>query len=262
MPTKSTLLQRLNEIGQSLENSGKALALLGLGSVGNETDRLDEYSDLDFFVIVQSNQKQLFLESLWWLESVKSINYKVRNTVDGYKALMSDGIFCEFAVFEVHELEGIPFSEGRVIWQDKDFDANVCTPKNCPAEAEPHNIDWVLGEALTNLYVAICRFNRGEKLSAMRFCQSFALDRLIDLVNKTEKPQCESIDLFVADRRLEQRYPNFANLLPTFAQGYQNTPQSILAQLGFLETHFKVNSSMSSLIIDLCKTEPRTVNTN
>ena len=46
------LLQRLDEIGGSLAQSGHALALLGLGSVGEELHRLDQYSDIDFFVIV------------------------------------------------------------------------------------------------------------------------------------------------------------------------------------------------------------------
>jgi lincosamide nucleotidyltransferase B/F len=41
------LLQRLDEIGSSLERSKHALALIGLGSVGLECDRLDSYSDLD-----------------------------------------------------------------------------------------------------------------------------------------------------------------------------------------------------------------------
>ncbi len=253
MPTKSLLLQRLDDIGKSLQSSGKALALLGLGSVGKETNRLDQYSDLDFFVIVQPNQKQVFLKSLWWLESVQEISYKVRNTIDGYKALMSDGVFCEFAVFETNELKAIPFSEGRIIWQEPNFDASCCIPKKCPILKETIDFDLVLGEALTNLYVAICRYNRGEKLSAMRFAQSFALDRLIDLVNLTESAQESTIDVFVADRRLESRYPDFARLLPKFAQGYEYTPQSIMAQIDFLTTHFNVNQAMCSLIMKLCQ---------
>ena len=42
------LLQRLDDIGQSLKDSRQALALLALGSCGVERDRLDQYSDLDF----------------------------------------------------------------------------------------------------------------------------------------------------------------------------------------------------------------------
>lgn len=53
MSKKEALIKRLEEIGASLKNSGNALALLALGSCGLEQDRLDTYSDLDFFVIVK-----------------------------------------------------------------------------------------------------------------------------------------------------------------------------------------------------------------
>lgn len=43
----AALLARLDEIGRSLIQSGHAIALIGLGSVGEELHRLDEYSDLD-----------------------------------------------------------------------------------------------------------------------------------------------------------------------------------------------------------------------
>lgn len=53
MPASQALLNRLDAIGHSLEKSGHALALIGLGSAGVETERLDSYSDLDFFAIVE-----------------------------------------------------------------------------------------------------------------------------------------------------------------------------------------------------------------
>lgn len=176
--TPEKLLQRLDVIGESLKASGKAHALLGLGSVGIETERLDEYSDVDFFAIVQTGHKRYFLDSLHWLSDILPIDYAVRNTVDGYKVLYADGIFCEFAVFEPHELAHIPFAEGRIVWQEADFDTQCCVP---PAKgaAEANSQEWIIGEALTNLYVGMSRYNRGEKLSGSRFVQSYALDRLI-----------------------------------------------------------------------------------
>ena len=46
MTTKTAaLLTRLHEIGQSVAAAEGGLALLGLGSVGVERDRLDDYSD-------------------------------------------------------------------------------------------------------------------------------------------------------------------------------------------------------------------------
>ena len=59
MNKKELLLKRLDEIGRSLKKTGKALALLGLGSVGVELDRIDDYSDLDFFVIVKDGEKNI-----------------------------------------------------------------------------------------------------------------------------------------------------------------------------------------------------------
>ena len=97
--TPQKLLQHLDAIGESLKSSGKAHALLGLGSVGIATERLDQYSDVDFFVIVQVGHKQYFLDSLHWLSDIHPIDYAVRNTVDVYKVLYADGVFCDFAIF-------------------------------------------------------------------------------------------------------------------------------------------------------------------
>lgn len=250
--TPEKLLQRLDAIGKSLKASGKAHALLGLGSVGIETERLDQFSDVDFFAIVQEGHKQYFLDSLHWLSDIRPIDYAVRNTVDGYKVLYADGIFCEFAVFEPHELAHIPFAEGRIVWQEADFDTQCCVPPATGA-AETNSQEWIIGEALTNLYVGMSRYNRGEKLSGSRFVQSYALDRLIDLVDQTETSEPEFVDEFMSDRRLEARFPQFAKLLPTFTQGYDRTAESALAQLAFLNTHFSVNQAMFARITTLCK---------
>jgi lincosamide nucleotidyltransferase B/F len=114
---KISLLTRLDEIGRSLERSGHGLALIGLGSVGLELDRIDAYSDLDFFVIVEDGYKQAYIDSLGWLSDIHPVAYLFRNTVDGYKLLFADGIFCEFAVFELGELQNIPFAPGRIVWK-------------------------------------------------------------------------------------------------------------------------------------------------
>jgi hypothetical protein len=127
--TPDALLARLEAIGQSLAQSGQGLALLGLGSVGLEVARLDAYSDLDFFAIVQPGHKANFLNDLTWLERVHPLAYHFQNTVDGHKALFADGIFREFAIFEPHELASIPFAPGRIVWQAEDFDPRLAVPK-------------------------------------------------------------------------------------------------------------------------------------
>ena len=246
--TPALLLERLEAIGQALAATGRALALLGLGSVGLERERLDAYSDLDFFAVVRPGEKARFLADLSWLSAVAPVAFAFQNTADGYKLLFDDGIFCEFAVFEPQELADIPFAEGRLIWQAADFDAWLCTPAQLPHPSEPHSVAWLLGEALTNLYVGLGRYQRGEKLSALRFVQNYAVDRVLELAATLEPEQPAGRDPFTPERRFEQRFPGAAPLLPAFMPGYAHTPAAAAALLAFLEAHFEVNPRLAEAI--------------
>ncbi len=251
MVSPQQLLQRLDAIGESLRASENALALLGLGSVGTELARLDAYSDLDFFAIVQAGFKARYIDNLDWLSNVNPITYAFRNTVDGYKVLFEDGIFCEFAVFEPQEMAAIPFSEGRIVWKTIGFDESVCKPQK-RTHSSQHPVDFHVGEALTNLYVGMGRYRRGEKLSAVRFIQSYALDHILPLASEIETARPALIDAYNVERRFEQRFPKLAAQLPKMVQGYERTPESALAILEFLETHFEVNPAIAAQIRTLC----------
>lgn len=244
----AVLLARLDAIGQALAQSGHALALLGLGSVGLELERIDAYSDLDFFVIVEPGHKARYTDSLDWMAAAAPIAYAFRNTGDGYKLLYADDIFCEFAVFEPHELAHIPFAAGRIVWQRPEFDARAATPVRTSSPPGESSVEWLVGEAVTNLYVGLCRYQRGEKLSAVRFIQQYAVDRVLDLAPRIEAAQPGHADLFTPERRFEQRYPNTAAALPSMVQGYAHSPASALAILAWLEAHFPVNAAMAALV--------------
>jgi len=250
MPTRQRLLQRLEAIGASVSDAGDALALLGLGSVGAETERLDEYSDLDFFVIVKPACKPAYLTSLAWLARAHPLAYYFQNTVDGYKALFADRIFCEFAIFEPHELTSIPFASGRLIWKDDAFDETLCAPH--PKQPILHTQEWLLGESLTNLYIGLARCQRGEILSGTRFIQSYAVDHVLELAASLETAQGATEDPYARERRYELRYPQAARSLLAFIQGYDKNAESALAILLFLEQHFVVNPAMSAAIRELC----------
>ena len=165
------LLQRLDDIGQSLKDSRQALALLALGSCGSERERLDQYSDLDFFVIVKDGYKQAYIQDLTWLSNLEPIAFHYQNTVDGHKVLFEDDVFCEFAIFEAHELVNIPFAEGKIIWKEVGFDGTICQPQRLPSK-ENRDREWLLGEILCNLYIGLGRYQRGEKLAAYDFIQN------------------------------------------------------------------------------------------
>jgi lincosamide nucleotidyltransferase len=251
MNNPKKLLKRLDEIGTSLSKRKTALALIGLGSVGIETDRLDEHSDLDFFAIVKNDSKTPYLESLDWLSEIAPIAYAFQNTVDGYKVLYEDGVFCEFAVFEEKELETAVFSPGRIVWKADGVDENIRIPKRTPKEQAKGSREWMLGEALTNLYIGLAREKRGEKLSAARFIQSYAVDRCLELAAEIFVPTTHEKDAFNIERRYEQQYPEMAEHLPKFMQGYEKNTQSAKAILSFLDEHFEINETMKAEILTL-----------
>lgn len=231
------LLERLDAVGRHLAASGHALALIGLGSVGRDTHRLDAWSDLDFFAIVEPGHKARYLERLDWLEAAHPLAWHFQNTRDGHKALMADGVFCEFAVFEPAELDAIPFAPGRIVWKRDGVDESIAVPRRALPSAALPDETWIVGEALSCLLVGLLRWHRGEKLAAMRMVQSHALDRLIELDALRQQQRGEAAhgsDPFNRERRVEQRQSALRDELPRIAAGYARTPEAALALLAAL----------------------------
>jgi len=247
------LITRLDQIGQSLAHSGHALTLIGVGSAGAERDRMDEYSDLDFFAIVEPGYKRHYLEDLSWLSNTAPIAYHFLNTDDGYKLLFTDDIFCEFAVFEPEELKKIPAVAEHVVWMRSDAPDLTQRSAQAPTRASARTQEFLVGEAVTNLYVGLGRDKRGEKLSATRFIQGYAVDRLVELSDLLEPGADVRRDPFAGERRFERRHPAMAAEMSAWLQGYDRNRESALAILSFLERHFKVNATIAGLIRTLCE---------
>lgn len=245
------LLRRLDQIGESLATEPTARALLGLGSVGVELDRLDDHSDLDFFVIVDPGSKSRYLESLDWMSRVQPIEYAFLNTADGYKLMFDDGIFCEFAVFEPDELATVAYANERLVWASDRFDATTATPRTSPPDPPQHSFERLVGEALTNLYVGLLRDRRGERMAAFRMIQGHAVDRIMDLADHLEDPKPGHRDPFGNERRFEARHPGIAADLPRFMQGYERNGPSAAAILAFLSQHADVDPSMRRRVLEL-----------
>jgi len=243
------LLKRLGEIGKSLERKGGALALLGVGSVGAETARLDEYSDLDFFVIVRPGEKNRYIDRLDWLEETYPLAYSFKNSDVGYKILFEDGIYGEYAVFEESELADAAYTEGRVVWMDPTYgNTEIAKPVNPIPSPKCDSLDFPLNEALTNLYVGLGRYARGERLSAARFVQGYAIDRILSVLHLLEQEVDYYPDPFGNERRLEKRYPRFAEVIGDMIQGYNRVPESALCILNFIEEVYPVNQRLSEEI--------------
>lgn len=248
MSHRDILLQRIDDIGRALAARPSALALIGLGSVGRELDRLDDYSDLDFFVIVEGPDKQSYIDDLSWLAEAHQLAYVFRNSADGHKFLYADGVYGEMAIFTPDELATAAYAPGRIVWRREGVPEAWAAPPQWPPSRREPAVEHLLGEALTNLYVGLGRFRRGEKLSAMRFIQGYAVDRVIDLAHLMAATTDAGADAFDGPRRFEQRFPALAAELPALLPGYEHTPQSAGAILALLGRHFDLDPAMVAAI--------------
>ena len=182
---------------------------------------------------------------------IAPVAYYFANTPNGYKLLYEDGVFCEFAVFEETELAQAAFAPGRIVWKAPGVNEAIGIPKHHENGRQRPSTEWLLGEALTNMYVGLLRDHRGEKLSAMRFIQVYAINHILELSERVETATSAHQDKFSPERRYELRYPGMAQLLPTFLQGYERNRESALAALSFLDKHFDVNAAMKRAILRL-----------
>jgi lincosamide nucleotidyltransferase len=197
---------------------------------------MDEYSDLDFFVIVRPGAKEALLADCGWMEAAFPVMWQFRNTDDGYKLLFSDGIYAEFAIFTAEELRHAAYGPGRFIWRDASLDQSLEEPSSPPPDTTPRPAPWLIGEILSCLYVGINRYLRGERLSAMLFVQQHAFSMLMELMESGSAAQNGvNADPFGRDRRIELRYPETVPLLKKFLRGYEGTLQSAADMLDYLE---------------------------
>ena len=91
--------------------------VIGLIFVGSAaaTERVDQYSDQDFFLVVQAGTGESFRQDLSWLPNWQQIALHPRETAHGLKVVYQNGDVLEFAVFEDSELELCSANDYRVV---------------------------------------------------------------------------------------------------------------------------------------------------
>ncbi|MCW3815061.1 hypothetical protein ONA91_11400 [Micromonospora sp. DR5-3] len=252
------MLRRLDDLAAHLATRPDTVALLGLGSAGAEHDCLDAHSDLDFFLVVADDAAvPRYVESVDWLAAPCPVAYSFANERNGRKALYADGIFVEYAVFTVDELRRLPFTGARMVWQRPDAPAGLaeCGPPARPAT--PYDtVEFHLNEALTNLYVGLHRELRGERLTAARFIQSYAVDRVLALLRLTAPAAAHRRDPFDPSRRVERAYPPEVLPLAEMVPGYRGNRDAARVTLGWLAARFPVDPVIATAIRALLAAEP------
>jgi hypothetical protein len=245
-------LSRLEGLAAHLAADPHVEAVLGLGSSGLETDRFDDHSDIDFFVVTDTvDTKQRYLQDISWLQGLDGhVAYSFANDPNGRKALLADGLFLEYAVFTTAELEAVPFSGGRVVWSRGPYDP-LALGAALPAVTAIDTVEFHLNEALTNLFVGLHRELRGEHLAAMRFIQVYAVDRVLALVRLHPAAALDHPDHFEATRRIERAQLPTGLPLHSMVPGYTRNLDAARAVLTWLTAHHQADPVILAAVNDL-----------
>lgn len=241
-PYQNRLFARLDDIASNLSKEPHVLALLTLGSVGLETNRIDQYSDLDFFVIVEDGYATHYLENTEWLNTSSPLSFFFQNTRDGFKLLYQDGIYGECAIFDQSRLKDITYRSARLHYRKEGIQYSF-PPSNTLLGERPTK-EFLLNEALTNMYVGLLRFQRGETYSSFQFICNYALMNTLKLALYDEVVD----DPFDVSRRIERNHPALIPLLKTANQGYEKINESAFTIINYLESHYTLNQYLLAKI--------------
>ena len=245
-------LRRLDELADHVSRDDRVQAVLGLGSAGVETSRFDEHSDIDFFLVVDDAEtKSAYLADIAWLNGFGGpVAYSFVNDGNGRKALFDDGLFVEYAIFTPSELALLPIQGTRVVWGRPSF---ALPPTNRPPVASIDTVEFHVNEALINLYVGLHRHLRGEDLTAMRFIQVYAVDRVLALVRLSPSSILDRPDPFEATRRIESSHPAAALPLADMVPGHDHNLQAASTILAWLTENYETHPAIVGAIRQLIR---------
>jgi hypothetical protein len=245
-------LARLDVLAASLSRRADVVAVLALGSAGTERDRFDDHSDLDVFVVVDEGAVARYVDDLSWLQPLGEVATSFRNERNGRKVLLRDGLFVEYAVLTRTGLAGLAFTGARTLWQRPDLERDLASVGAALPTPHDDTVAFHVGEAMTNLLVGLHRELRGERLTASRFIQVYAVDRLVALLRLTSPP-VEGTDPFDGSRRVERRWGRDVLPLAELVPGYERNGAAARAVLSWLSARSEPDPVLVAAVEDLLR---------
>lgn len=205
-----------NLLREQLEAHGDVLGLVALGSMAEQGEQPDAWSDHDFFVIVTPGVAETFRESDSWLPDCDEIALRFRETAHGVKVIYRSGHLIEFAIFTPDELPLARVNRYRVLLDRGDVAAHMQAVASATRERidlEAPSDTWLVGQFLSETLVAVLREARGEYLSAAQRRQAATLHLLRLLARHLPSAEHHRLDDLDASRRFELAYPAIAGRL-------------------------------------------------
>ncbi len=195
----------------TLERDPRVLGLMAAGSMAGISHQPDQWSDHDFWLIVEPGALAWYHAHFDWLPDSDQIVLRFRETQDGYKVVYRSGHLLEFAIFDRAGLRRAKVNDYRLLIDRDDLVTELEQMRRVTVaefERAVHDDSYLLGQFLTNLLVGAGRYRRGEQLSARQFITASALHMLLRLIAKhvaTDHPG--ALDNLDPLRRFETAYP-------------------------------------------------------
>lgn len=189
------------------------LVLLGSASEGGE-HRRDEWSDHDFFAIIEEGRGSELRAALDWLPDSENVVLSAREGGIGFVAVYGDGHVFEFALAEASELVGVVVGDATVV-ADNDSGVTAKLVAAGQADATAGDTSDPENEArlfLVKILIGMGRINRGEVLNGGQFIRTWAVNHLLRAIRARfpgEAPDAR--DKIDPTRRFEKDYPAWAS---------------------------------------------------
>lgn len=200
---------------ESVAEREEVEGLVVLGSTA-AVDRVDEWSDHDFYLVVREGEQERFRQRLDWLPDPADIAFAVRETEHGLKVVYRDGRVLEFAVASGPEISTFGGSPYAVLLDRTDVSARMAAAPTIPPPAPPDELrEFRLFLAL--VLIGVGRARRGEELAGGQLVRTYAVERLLTVLRHRLEARAvgaEAVaDPFNVFRRFEAAFPDVGEAL-------------------------------------------------
>lgn len=206
-----------DELEQACRATDGVIGLVLLGSAADATRR-DEWSDHDFFVLLEPGREHDVRVDMSWLPRFEDIVLLAREGDIGFVVGYSDGHVFEFAAATTDELAGALADDALIVYDSDGSVARLIKGARERAEsgdrlAAPSEELAVndMRLVLVKLLIGVGRARRGELLNGSHFVRTWAVDLLVRVVRARIPSQLPSFrDKIDPLRRFERGYPELA----------------------------------------------------
>lgn len=236
----------LDELAATARADDRIIGLVLLGSTA-EPERVDQWSDHDFFLVTHDGRQEELRQEISWLPRHHELAFTVRETAHGLKAVYRDGHVLEYAVFDLAELAGCAVNHWQVVYGDDAVRGATLAAVKTAGPIDPSR-EWSLFLAL--ILIAVGRARRGELLAAGQGIRSYAVSHLLRMMSADVDDA--RLDFFDPTRRAEQVHGQWGeDIAAAVAQEPEQAAQRLLgiAMRFITESQSAVNSSLALPVI-------------